>query len=200
MAVKTNKLGNINNGVITKKPDMKLFMEAAKAKLEMEGSQIVSRTIVAVDAAMPEIKCLGRNAGCHLAIGGVKLLTDTIIGQNEITDGLAKLAHGGVAVNSMYNGIVGYNKGKKAYKEATDEDVERIMNKALEVKENAKRFKEQQEQNNNQQDIIEVEEASVPNTVTVENINANDLAALNNMSDEEILAAVQLIKQMRSAK
>lgn len=199
MAVKTNKLGNINNGVITKKPDMKLFMEAAKAKLEMEGSQVVSRTIVAVDAAMPEIKCLGRNVGCHLAIGGVKLLTDTIIGQNEITDGLAKLAHGGVAVNSMYNGIVGYNKGKKAYKEATDEDVERIMNKALEIKENAKRFKEQQEQNN-KQDIIEVEEISVPDAVTVESINANDLAALNNMSDEEILAAVQLIKQMRSAK
>lgn len=199
MAVKTNKLGNINNGVITKKPDMKLFMEAAKAKLEMEGSQVVSRTIVAVDAAMPEIKCLGRNVGWHLAVGGTKLLTDTLIGQNEITDGLAKLVHGGIATNSIYNGIVGYNKGKKAYKEATDKDVERIMNKALEVKENAKRFKEQQEQNN-QQDIIEVSEEDIKDTVTVENIDVNDLAALNNMSDEEILAAVQLIKQMRTAK
>lgn len=122
------------NGEITKKPNMKLFMEAAKAKMEMEASQVAGKTVVAIDAVTPELKALGRNIGYHIGVKVLKAGAEMIVGQNDLLDSLESGVQKALLLNDAWNVGLAVHKGKKAYQEADDEALARVEEKARKLK------------------------------------------------------------------
>lgn len=167
---KNNKKGNKNLEV---KVNMEEVLKGVKVIVKEKKKEVALRTAVGVSKALPEGKAILRNVALHLGVELGKAMTEAIVGENNLTDGVSNFAHAAIATNTTYNTVVGINNFNKGYKKATKEDVLKVFAPALEA---AKRYEEKEEDEAEEVETTE-EEVTVNEEVVEEEVDEDKAVA-----------------------
>lgn len=111
------------------KVNMEDVLKGIKVLVKEKKQDVILRTALGVEKALPEIKAIGRNVVIHIGLEAGKAVTEAIVGQNDLVDKVIDAAHGTVATNTAYNTVMGVHHFRKGYKKATQEKADKLINK-----------------------------------------------------------------------